>query len=198
MAHIDYYTFPLSPFTYLAGNDLENIAEKQGASITYKPFNLMKIFAETNTPAVPDRHPSVIAYRTQELKRIAKRRGTAINLKPAFWPTNPVPACHAMIAAQEAGGGDLAGLVQGILRACWLEEQDISQDAIINACLTANGFAADLMHNHPEKLAAIYEQNTVDALNSGVFGAPTYIVGDEIFWGQDRLDYLDDYLTETE
>ena len=194
MAHIDYYTFPLSPFTYLAEKDLETIAAKHGASIHYKPFNLMHIFAETNTPGVPDRHPNIIAYRTQELQRISQRRNVAINLKPAHWPTNPLPACYAMIAAQETGSGDMAGLVQGLLRACWAEEKDISQDDVINACLTANGFTADLMNQETDKLAAIYAQNTTEALSSGVFGAPTYIVGEQIFWGQDRLDYLDDYL----
>jgi len=194
MAHIDYYTFPLSPFTYLAGNDLETIAAKHGASITYKPFNLMHVFKETNTPAVPDRHPNVIAYRTQELKRISKHRDMAINLKPAHWPTNPLPASYAMIAAQETGGGNMGGLVQALLGACWVEEKDISQDDVVNACLEANGFAADLMNSDVDKLAAIYEKNTEESLATGVFGAPAYIVGDEVFWGQDRLDYLDKHL----
>lgn len=194
MAHIDYYTFPLSPFTYLALNDLETVAAKHNATINYKPFNLMHIFAETNTPAVPDRHPNVISYRMQELLRISKRRSAPINFKPAHWPTNPLPASYAMIAAQEAGGGDMGGLVQALLRACWVEEQDIAQDDVVNACLTANGFAADLMKNNVEQLAATYEKNTEAALSSGVFGAPTYVVGKEVFWGQDRLDYLDDYL----
>lgn len=194
MAHIDYYTFPLSPFTYLALNDLETIATKHNATITYKPFDLMRVFAETNTPAVPDRHPNVIAYRMQELMRISQRRNATINFKPAHWPTNPIPANYAMIAAQEAGGGDMGGLVQALLRACWAEEKDIAQDDVVNECLTANGFAADLMNVDADKLAAIYQQNTEDALSSGVFGAPTYIVGEEVFWGQDRLDYLDDYL----
>ena len=194
MAQIDYYTFPLSPFTYLALNDLETIAAKHNATINYKPFDLMHIFAETNTPAVPDRHPNVIAYRMQELIRISKRRNAAINFKPAHWPTNPMLANYAMIAAQETGGGDMGGLVQALLRACWAEEKDIAQDDVVNECLTANGFAAELMHSDSDKLAASYQQNTADALSSGVFGAPTYIVGEEVFWGQDRLDYLDDYL----
>lgn len=194
MAHIDYYTFPLSPFTYLAQNDLETIAAKHNATINYKPFNLMQVFAETNTPAVPDRHPNVIAYRTQELKRISQRRNATINLKPAHWPTNPLPANYAMIAAQQAGGGDMGGLAYALLRACWAEEKDIAQDEVVNKCLTANGFVAGLMHENTEQLAAIYEKNTAEALSSGVFGAPTYIVGDEVFWGQDRLDYLDAYL----
>ena len=88
----------------------------------------------------------------------------------------------------------MGGLVQALLRACWAEEKDIAQDEVVNACLTANGFAADLMNNNVEQLTATYERNTKEALNSGVFGAPTYIVGEEVFWGQDRLDYLDDYL----
>ncbi len=194
MSTIDYYTFPLSPFTYLAQNDLETIAAKHNATVNYKPFNLMHIFAETNTPAVPDRHPNVISYRMQELIRISQRRNATINFKPAHWPTNPLPASYAMIAAQEAGGGDMGGLVFALLRACWAEEKDIAQDAVVNECLQANGFAADLMQHNVDHLAAVYQENTQQALSSGVFGAPTYVVGEEVFWGQDRLDYLDDYL----
>ena len=65
---------------------------------------------------------------------------------------------------------------------------------MVNACLKANGFAADLMNADVDKLAAVYEKNTEESLETGVFGAPAYIVGDEVFWGQDRLVYLDEYL----
>ncbi|WP_248431495.1 DsbA family protein, partial [Escherichia coli] len=78
-------------------------------------------------------------YRAQELRRWSQHLGMALNPKPAFWPVNPAPSSYAIIAAQEAGGGDLAGLVQGFLRAVWAEDADIADDAVIRRTLAAAG-----------------------------------------------------------
>ncbi len=109
MAAIDYYLFPLSPFCYLAGFGLEEVAARQGASIAYKPVQLMRIFAETGTPQLKDRHVSRQRYRLQDIARVARAKGLPINLQPRYWPANPVPASTAIIAAQAAGGGNLGG-----------------------------------------------------------------------------------------
>ena len=194
MAHIDYFTFPLSPFAYLAGTGLEDVAKKHGATVTYKPFGLIKVFEATGTLPPGQRHPSRQAHRLQELERVAKFNKMDINIKPAHWPTNPVPAMSALIAAQEAGGGDLAGLCHGILRACWAEEKDISQDDVIKAALSANGFDAGLADSGMLSGSETIERNTNEALERGVFGAPTFLVDDQVFWGQDRLAHLDQYL----
>ena len=154
----------------------------------------MTIFEETGTPPPPKRHPSLMVYRAQELKRISKRFDMPFNLQPAHWPTNPAPACNAIIAAQAAGGGDVGGLIQSLLKAVWAEEKDISQDDVVKACLTANGFDAAIADSDPEVSQAEFAKNTEDASKSGVFGTPTYIVGEEVFFGQDRIDYLDDFL----
>jgi 2-hydroxychromene-2-carboxylate isomerase len=196
VAHIDYFMFPLSPFTYLAGGRLEDIAAKHGATITYKPMQLMKVFEETGTPPLPARHESRKAYRMQELTRIAKRNNMPINRTPAFFPTNPAPACFAIIAAQTAGGGDLGGLVQGLLRACFAEEKDIADEDVVREQLSANGFDPDLVNSGMLSGAETLQRNTEEALKRNVFGSPSYLVGDQVFWGQDRLSYLDDYLAE--
>ena len=195
MAHIDYYLFPISPFTYLAGQNLEAIASKTGATITYKPFNMLQVFEETGGVLPAKRHPNRQAYRLQELERVSKRMGLPMNLKPAHFPTNPVPASSAIIAAQKAGGGDLGGLVFSLLRACWAEDKNIAEDDVIAAALEANGFAAGLTISGMVEGSEVYAKNTNDALEAGVFGAPTYVVGDQVFWGQDRLDYLEEALS---
>ena len=97
MARIDYYFSILSPFTYLAGDGLERIAAKHGAEISYRPCDIMKVFAETGGVPVPQRHPFRQEYRLQELKRISKRTGLRLNLKPAHWPTDPFPGSAAII-----------------------------------------------------------------------------------------------------
>ena len=92
MAEIDYYLSPISPFTYLAGSRLEEIAARHGATVAYKPVQLTRIFAETGTPQLKDRHASRRSYRLQDLARVARANGLPINVAPRHFPTNPVPA----------------------------------------------------------------------------------------------------------
>ena len=195
MPHIDYYFATISPYTYLAGLRLEEIAAKHGATITYKPVDILQQFARTGGQPPKDRHISRQEYRAQELPRQAKKLGMDFNLKPAFWPTNMAPSSYAVIAAQNAGGGDLGKLVHAFTRAVWSEEKNIAEDDIIRACLTEAGFDPSLAESGLLVGAETYAQNLEDAVNAGAFGAPFYVVDDGArFWGQDRLDDLDLHL----
>ncbi|MGB1208652.1 MAG: 2-hydroxychromene-2-carboxylate isomerase, partial [Paracoccaceae bacterium] len=111
MAHITYYFATISPYTYLAGTRLEDIAARNGATITYKPLDIIALFGRTGGTPPKDRHPARQEYRAQELVRAAKMLDMPFNLKPAHWPTNMAPSSYAVIAAQQAGGGDLGALV---------------------------------------------------------------------------------------
>jgi len=196
MAHIDYFFSTVSPFTYLAGTGLETIAARHGATITYKPVDVVALFGRTGGTPPRDRHPSRQEYRLQELRRQSKKTGLPINVKPAFWPTNPAPSSYAIIAAQSAGGGDLGGLVHRILRACWAEEKDVAQDDVIRACLSGAGFDPGLADSGLLAGAETFAANLEEAVGRGVFGAPFYLTdGDERFWGQDRLADLDAHLS---
>lgn len=195
MAQIDYYFSTLSPYTYLAGTRLEAIAKRHDASITYKPFDLMAAFPRTGGAPLPERHPSRIEYRAQELPRQAKKANMPLNMKPMWFPTNAAPSSYAIIAAQAAGGGDMGALVHGVLRATWAEEKDIANDDVIRACLTEAGFDPSIADKGLLAGAETYAANLEEAVNNGVFGSPFYILDDgQKFWGQDRLDDLDAYL----
>jgi len=195
MAHVDYYFSTLSPFAYLAGDGLERIAARHGADVTYKPLDIMALFARTGGVAPTDRHPSRNAYRAQELARQARKRGLPINPGPAHWPTNPAPSSYAIIAAQNAGGGDVGALVQSVLRACWAEERDIADDAVVRECLQRAGFDPALADSGLLSGAETYAANLEEAVEAGVFGAPFYVVDSgQMFWGQDRLEDLDLHL----
>lgn len=193
MASIDYYLGTISPWCYLAGDRLERIAAAHGATITYKPLDLLQLFDRTGGVRPADRHPSRMEYRGQELARWAEHLGLPLNLKPAHWPVNMAPSSYAIIAAQQSGGGDLGALVQAFMRAVWAEERDISDDAVIREILGANGFDPGLADKGLFVGAETYGRNLEDAANAGVFGAPFYIIRetDQRFWGQDRLDFLD-------
>ncbi|MEP3331776.1 2-hydroxychromene-2-carboxylate isomerase [Sedimentitalea sp.] len=196
MTNIDYYFATISPFTYLADDQLEQLAAKHGASITYKPLDLMALFGRTGGVAPKDRHPSRMEYRSQDLLRRAKRLNMPFNLKPAHFPTNMAPSSYAIIAAQAAGGGDLGALVRSFLRACWVEEKDIAQDDVVRDCLSSAGFDPALADSGLLQGAETYAANLEEAVEMGVFGAPFYVTADgERFWGQDRLDDLDAYLS---
>ncbi len=196
MPHIDYFFATMSPFTYLAGTRLEEIAAKHGATITYKPMDIGQVFMRTGGTLPKDRHPTRLEYRDQEMRRQAKKVGLPMNLRPAHFPVNGAPAAYALIAAQNAGGGDLGQLVRAYTSAVWAEDANLADDAIICACLEKAGFDPALADSGLLSGAAAYEENTEEAVRRGVFGAPFYITEtDERFWGQDRLDDLDAHLS---
>ena len=192
MAHIDLFFSTLSPYAYLAGNRAEEVAAKHGATITYKPFDIMALFTRTGGTPPKDRHISRVEYRAQELVRQSKKAGLPFNLKPAHWPTNGAPSSYAFIAAQNAGGGDLGKLMFAITRAVWAEDKDIAEDAVVRACLEEAGFDPSLADSGLLAGAETYAANLEEAVDRGVFGSPFYITdGDARFWGQDRIDDLD-------
>lgn len=196
MAQIDYFFATISPYTYLAGNRFEAVAAKHGAEVRYRPLDLPSLFQRTGGVLPKDRPQGRREYRVQELTRSARKLGLAFNLQPAFWPTNMAPSSYAIIAAQSAGGGDLGALVHAITRACWAEEKNIAEDAVIREALESAGFDPALSDTGMLSSAEEYAANLEDAVSAGVFGAPFYIVKetDQRFWGQDRIDDLDAHL----
>ncbi|MEM6477715.1 MAG: 2-hydroxychromene-2-carboxylate isomerase [Pseudomonadota bacterium] len=195
MAHIDYYFSTISPYTYLAGTRMEEVAKKHAASVSYKPLDIITLFSRTGGTAPKDRHPARQDYRAQELVRQAAALGMPFNLKPAHWPTNPAPSSYAFIAAAKEGG-DLGALVAAFTRACWADEKDIAQDDVIRDCLSGAGFDPSLADRGLLAGAETYAQNLEDAVNAGAFGAPFYITDDGArFWGQDRIADLDRHLS---
>ena len=195
MAHIDYYLSLVSPFVYLAGRRPWEIAACHGATLAVRPVDTGALLPRTGGVALADRHESRKAYRLQEMRRQAARAGVPLRLQPAFFPVNGAPAAYALIAADRAGGGDLAGLVERIGRALWAEDRDIADDEVIRACLAGAGFDPALADRGMLAGAETYMANLEDAVAHGVFGVPFFIAdGDERFWGQDRLDDLDAYL----
>ena len=195
MAHIDYFFATISPFTYLSGIRPAEIAAKHSATLTYKPLDIMGLFNRTGGTPPKDRHISRQEYRLQDMARRSARLSKPLNLKPAHWPTNPAPSSYAIIAAQSAGGGDLAGLVAALTTACWSGEQDIAQDEVIRRCLTDAGFDPSLADSGLLAGAETYAANLEEAVNRGAFGAPFFITDDDQrFWGEDRLDDLDAHL----
>ena len=193
MTKIDYYYSLLSPFTYLAGAGLEEIAARHGAQIVYRPTDLFKVFNETGGLPVPKRHPFRQEYRLQELNRLSKMNDMPLNIKPKHWPVDAT-AASVMVISIAQSDGDAGAISQAFLRACWVEERDISDRETIATILSENGFDMAEVERGSEAATTEFEANADRALENGVFGAPFYVVGDERFWGQDRLSHLDWHL----
>ncbi|MEE8515590.1 MAG: 2-hydroxychromene-2-carboxylate isomerase [Alphaproteobacteria bacterium] len=196
---IDYYYVLISPWTYLGGPRFDAIAARHGATVNCKPMDLAKVFPVSGGLPLAKRAPQRQAYRLAELERWRDHLGMEINLMPKFFPANYDLAQRMVVAAVTAGGGQGGGgadpkrLSHAILRAIWADDGDIADAATLAKIADDNGMdgtALLAMAQAPEVLAA-YEANTTEAIERGVFGAPSYIFNNELLWGQDRLDFLD-------
>lgn len=195
MPHIDYYLALQSPYVYLAGRRPWDIAARHGATITVKPVDVAQLFPRTGGKIRAERHPSRNDYSAMDRARQARKLGMKFDSQPMFGAANPAPAAYALIAAQAAGGGDLAGYVQAISRAIWAEGRDISDDEVIKGALADNGFDPAVADRGLLMGAETYASNLEDAVSRGVFGVPFFVTDTgEKFWGQDRLEDLDLHL----
>lgn len=191
---VDYYMTPVSPFTYMGHERLRQIAARNGAQIHLRVMDLGKVFPASGGLALKDRPPQRRAYRMMELKRWRDFLGIPLTLEPKFFPVPAEPAATAILAVLERHGTLVALDVAGdLLRAIWAEEKNISEPETLAAILKARQLDADalLAHARSAEVAARYIQHSQEAIARGVFGSPTYVFEDELFWGQDRLDFLE-------
>jgi 2-hydroxychromene-2-carboxylate isomerase len=191
---VDYYMTPVSPFTYMGHERLRQIAARNGAQIHLRVMDLGKVFPASGGLALKDRPPQRRAYRMMELKRWRDFLGIPLTLEPKFFPVPAEPAATAILAVLERHGTSVALDVAGdLLRSIWAEEKNISEPETLAAILKARQLDADalLAHARSAEVAARYIQHSQEAIARGVFGSPTYVFEDELFWGQDRLDFLE-------
>lgn len=195
-AQIDYFFSLISPFAYLGHDAFMRVAQKHGAEVHFRPFNLFEVFKSSGAVPVPQRPPSRQAYRMIELQRVAHFRGLPINPMPRHWPVSPDLA-NASAWAIGANGDDPSGFVLATLTACWAQERDISDRDTLAAILGDTGANADdvLGRADSDEARAALAANTEAAIAMGAVGAPVYVLAGEPFWGQDRIEYLDHALT---
>lgn len=195
--HIDYYASLNSPWTHLGAARIEALAKKYGAGLRIFPVDFGTIFPASGGLPLPKRAPQRQAYRLQELRRWRDYLGIPINIQPKFFPANELPAAGCVIALRETmGDAPAITLAHRVLRALWQEEKDTGDAATLAGLIAECGLDADAVMRlgaEPRWL----ERRTADtqaALQRGVFGAPSYVIGEEIFWGQDRLDFVERHL----
>jgi len=188
---VDYYFSPVSPWTYLGHARFQEILRKHGATVAPKPVDYGRIFPLSGGLPVAKRPPQRQAYRLVELERWRKYLGVPMNIQPKFFPYDAKLAALVILAA---GNSDAAMKLAGLfLRGCWAEEKDMADEAEVAAAIRGAGLdsSALLKQARAPETAARFEAFTDEAISRQVFGAPTYVYKDELFWGQDRLEFLD-------
>ena len=191
---VDYYMTPVSPFTYMGHERFRQICRQHGAQVNLRVMDLGKVFPASGGLALKDRPPQRRAYRMMELKRWREFLAIPLNLEPKFFPVPAEAAATLILAVLARHGVDSALDIAGdCLRAIWAEDRDISAPTTLQEIVAARGLDADalLAHATSAEVAARYVMHSQEAIARGVFGSPTYVLRDELFWGQDRLDFLD-------
>lgn len=193
---IDYYLTLLSPWTYLGHDAFLAVAARHGCTVRYRPTPLRSVFDETGGLPLPKRHPVRQRYRILELQRWRDKRGLRLTLFPAHFPFDVSLADRVVLAIAQAGG-DPARFVGAVLAGVWADEKDMSQPALLRQTADLVGLdgAALLEAAAGEEIGQRYQAAIAETVEAGVFGAPSYVLDGEIFWGQDRLDLLDDALS---
>ncbi|MFY0989789.1 2-hydroxychromene-2-carboxylate isomerase [Halomonas sp. C05BenzN] len=194
--HITYYYTHISPWSFLGHARLGELAARHGASVDHVPITLGAIFPKTGGLPLPKRAPERQDYRMVELKRWPQLLGIPLNREPKHFPTDDRPSARLALTAK-AEGHDIAGLSLAMMRACWAEERDIADLATLREIADACGLdgRALLERSESDQGQRHLDAACQAALQDGCFGAPWYIVDGEPFWGQDRLDMLEDALT---
>ena len=191
---VDYYFSIASPFSYLAVDRFSSLIKKYNLKVLEKPFDLVgTVFSNTGGLPVPKRHPSRQKYRLIEIDRIAKKYNVPINIQPKFFPPSDPHLPAKFVIAASKRGGDL-NFGNTCLEYLWSLEKDISDYKVLQEiCEKLNLKFEDIKNLAlSDEIEAKYKKNSKDAIDQNVFGAPSYVFKNEIFWGQDRLEYLED------
>ena len=197
---IDYYLSPFSPWTYLGAARCRELAARHQAKIGVFIVDLGQVFPETGGLPLPKRAPQRQAYRLQELARFGEYHNLPINIKPAFFPPSSPLANIVLMAVREAHGTEATlHASEALLTQIWAKETDIGDGAVVASALTEAGLPGNALVDEANKntdaLNALVAKDSQSAIDANIFGAPSFVVDGQVFWGQDRLDMLDWYLS---
>jgi len=192
--HIDYYASLNSPWTHLGAQRIEDYAAKYGATLRIYPVDFGTVFANSGGLPLPRRSTQRRAYRMMELPRWRDFLGIPINLEPKYFPSDETLSSSCVIALRETAGDAIAiQVAHRVLKAVWEEELNPGDPEVLGRLIRTCDLdpKAVLALAADPQWAERRKADTQAALDRGVFGAPSYVIGDEIFWGQDRLDFVE-------
>ena len=187
-----YYFTPQSPWAYLGHARFADLLRASRREVAVLPVDYGRIFPASGGLPLPQRAPQRQAYRLLELRRFAEHLGLPLNAQPRFFPVSGEPAALLITAvAQQDGMAAAMRLAGAVMAACWREERDIAAEATLAELLEETDLPPErLGQARQPEVRARYDAHTQAALDAGVFGAPSWVVDGELFWGQDRLEFI--------
>ena len=193
-----HYFSPMSGFAYLGFAELCAVAKRHGAEVDHRPVDFARVFAAVDTTAPARQAPARLAWRRTDMMRWAQRRALPLNAIPKHLPVDSTLASCSVIAAQSLCA-DATTFINSILSAVWAHDEDIAnEDTLVTRAKACGLDAAQVLSDaRSDAVRAAYDANTDDAIAHGVIGSPTMRIGEENFFGQDRLDFLEAELART-
>ncbi len=189
---IPYYFTITSPWSYLGHSPFLKLADELGYEVQFKPVDLGAVFSQSGGLPLPKRPYQRRRYRMFELQRWRDYRKASLNMRPKHFPVDPTLGNNMVMVAAEQGlaAGKLAN---AFMRGCWVDEQDMGDKTALIAAADSAGLDGAALATEAESSAAQARADllTEEAKNAQVFGAPTYIIRGEPFWGQDRLELVE-------
>lgn len=189
---IDFYFACISPWSYLALDELKRIADGHGRAIAFKPTDVSRAWREAGAGQPLGNRPQVLQdYRLIELPRWAAWRGTELNSQPKHFPV-PYHLSSSVIIAACQTGADVYPLTRALMRGCWVDELDISDSDTVVKIADGVGLdgAALLAAADSQAVADEMAANTDEALAAGAWSVPSFVIDGELFFGQDRLEMI--------
>ena len=192
-ATVDYYFAPQSPWTYLGHTRFSALVQASGARVRLLPVDLGAVFAVSGGLPLGKRPPQRQAYRLVELRRYSDHLGLPMVVQPRYFPVSGDDAARLIIAVDQQDGSAAAMRLAGaVFTAVWAQERDIASSQTLAELLQESGLPLTrLEQSRSPEVQQQYEANTRQAIDGNIFGAPTYVVDGEMFWGQDRLDFVE-------
>jgi len=192
MKQIEFFYDFASPYSYLASTRMEGLEKRTGVPVIWRPFALGHVFKETGN-AMTASIPAKAKYMIADLKRWAEFYQAPFQW-PSLFPLRSVPALRAALAAEELG--QLLQLSAALFQAYWTEGQDLSQTTVLQKIADSLGLpgAKIAARIEDQEIKDKLRANTEEAVRRGAFGAPTFFVGEEMFWGNDRIEMVERFL----
>ena len=187
MKKLEFFFDLSSPYSYLAATQVQPLADKTGAALIWRPMVLGAVFKATGNE-MPARVPGKARWMGNDLQRWAEHYGVPFRFSSHF-PANTIKAMRLVLVDDaKAGAVAMAGF-----RAMWADDRDLTDDGVLRSIAEMGGLdpAAAMQAIETPAIKDKLRANTDEAVARGAFGAPAMLVGDELFWGNDRLHFVE-------
>jgi 2-hydroxychromene-2-carboxylate isomerase len=191
MKRVEFFFDLSSPYSYLASTQIEAVAARAGAEVAWRPFVLAAVFKAANN-TMPAASPPKAKWMVRDLERWAAHYGVPFRFASRF-PINGIRAERLILVGERAGANTAGPLAHAAFHAFWVDDRDLTDDAVLRDLAAGAGLDPEraLAAIEEPEIKARLREHTDDAIRRGAFGAPAMFVGEELFWGNDRLPFVE-------